>query len=314
MSLGEKAEPLLLYAIKSKDSQIRSAVLKLLGELGRGEKIIIDCLKDENSSVRRTASGVLREFPPHSFIMEALLISLQDCNEGVRKTAEKSLRKLKKKDIFIRTISSRVYKEFLPAIDIEEEREYSYEEMSSSENVRSERRQIEGRSVMELCNKKNDTYYPAKYVNIVLYEPKIPPNTGNIARLCAGTGSKLYLVGNLGFSLRDRTLKRAGLDYWHLVNMFYYSSMEELYISYPESRFFYFSSNVIRPYSSVNYRTGDFLIFGTETHGLPANMLQKNEDCALYIPMWGEARSLNLSTSVAIALYEALRQLNNGWL
>jgi len=166
---------------------------------------------------------------------------------------------------------------------------------------------------MEICNKMPESYYPENYINIVLYEPKIPPNTGNIARLCAGTGSKLYLVGNLGFSFRDRSLKRAGLDYWHLVNMFYYPSMEELYADFPEGRFFYFSSNVAKPYTAVSYKKGDFLVFGPETPGLPASMLKEHEDACLSIPMWGEARSFNLSTSVAVAIYEALRQLNNGW-
>jgi tRNA (cytidine/uridine-2'-O-)-methyltransferase len=321
MSLGEETKTVILSALNSKDPQVRSSALKLLGKIGTGEEIIIDYLKDENSSVRRTAAGVLREFPPASLTIEKLSLLLYDKNQGVRRTAEKTIEKLEKKqkNQHVEKISpekiSPEKREVFPEDfdDITEDKEYSYDEMIPAVKG-EEKKQSEWRSVMDLCNKMPESYYPKNYINIVLYEPKIPPNTGNIARLCAGTGSKLYLVGNLGFSFRDRSLKRAGLDYWHLVNMFYYPSMEELYADFPQGRFYYFSSNMSKPYTAISYKSGDFLVFGPETPGLPASMLKEHEDSSISIPMWGEARSFNLSTSVAVAIYEALRQLNEGWI
>lgn len=319
MSLGEGTKPVILSALTSKDPQVRACALKLLGKLGTGAEIIVNYLKDENSSVRRTAAGVLRDFPADDLIMEHLALLLHDINSGIRRTAVKTMEKLEKKR---QNLYAETGKKYSPekrevfveeSADMSEDKEYSYDEMIPA-GKGEEKKQSEWRSVMELCNKMPESYYPEQYINIVLYEPKIPPNTGNIARLCAGTGSKLYLVGNLGFSFRDRSLKRAGLDYWHLVNMFYYPSMEELYADFPEGRFFYFSSNVVKPYTAVSYKKGDFLVFGPETPGLPSSMLKEHEDSCLSIPMWGEARSFNLSSSVAVAIYEALRQLNNGWL
>jgi len=318
MSLGDRTKPVILSALKSQDPQVRSCALKLLGKLGTGAEIIVNYLKDENSSVRRTAAGVLRDFAPDALIIDKLSLLLHDINPGIRRTAEKTLEKLAKKQQkqYVETCEKcsceKIEVSAEESGDMAEDKEYSYEEMIPACKG-EEKKQSEWRSVMELCNKMPESYYPENYINIVLYEPKIPPNTGNIARLCAGTGSKLYLVGNLGFSFRDRSLKRAGLDYWHLVNMFYYPSMEELYADFPEGRFFYFSSNVAKPYTAVSYKKGDFLVFGPETPGLPASMLKEHEDACLSIPMWGEARSFNLSTSVAVAIYEALRQLNNGW-
>jgi len=317
ISLGSQAEDILLFALEKEDPQIRVAALKLLGELRICEKDILKCLEDENNSVRRTAASVLRGFEPSDFILQALEETLRDTDRGVRSTAEKTIDKLKKykedgikPGIKIR-ICNPVSEDFS---EFPLDKEFSYDEMSATIKENSHKSLPEGSSVMELCNKRQENYYPEKHINIVLFEPRIPPNTGNIARLCAGTGSNLFLVGKLGFSLRDRELKRAGLDYWHLVRMFYYPAMEKLYEDYPDGKFYYFSSNVSRPYTSVSYRSGDFLVFGPERPGLPQDMLEKNSDRTLSIPMWGEARSFNLSTSVGIALYEALRQLNRGWI
>lgn len=148
-------------------------------------------------------------------------------------------------------------------------------------------------------------------MHIVLLEPEIPPNTGNIARLCAATGSVLHLVGKLGFSTEDRYLKRAGLDYWEYVDVRYQKNMEELYKEAGDVRFFYLSSKVERPYTEAEYRRGDYLVFGKETAGLPKDLIEANSDRTLTIPIYNKnVRSLNLSTSVGIVLYEALRQIN----
>ena len=144
--------------------------------------------------------------------------------------------------------------------------------------------------------------------NIVLVEPEIPQNAGNIARTCAATGTKLHMIRPLGFEVSDKYLKRAGLDYWHLVDISYYDSFEELKEKYPESRFFYFTTKARHRHSDVAFQDGDFLVFGKETKGLPEELLMKNEETCLRIPMFADARSLNLSNSVAIAVYEALRQ------
>ena len=144
--------------------------------------------------------------------------------------------------------------------------------------------------------------------NIVLVEPEIPQNAGNIARTCAATGTKLHMIRPLGFEVSDKYLKRAGLDYWHLVDISYYDSFEELKEKYPESRFFYFTTKARHRHSDVSFQDGDFLVFGKETKGLPEELLMKNEETCLRIPMFADARSLNLSNSVAIAVYEALRQ------
>lgn len=145
--------------------------------------------------------------------------------------------------------------------------------------------------------------------HIVLLEPEIPPNTGNIARLCGATGSVLHLVGKLGFSTDDRYLKRAGLDYWEFVDVRYHKEMEEVYRDAGDARFFYLSSKVDRPYTRAKFKRGDYLVFGKETAGLPKELIEANMDRALTIPIYNrKIRSLNLSTSVGIVLYEALRQ------
>lgn len=148
-----------------------------------------------------------------------------------------------------------------------------------------------------------------KPFNIVLIEPEIPPNTGNIARLCAATGAVLHLVGTLGFSLDDRYLKRAGLDYWEFVALKRWADLEALQASASGARFFYLSTKVGRSYLNAGFLPGDYIVFGKETRGLPEDLLQANPETAITIPMpAGKVRSLNLSTSVGIVLYEALRQ------
>ncbi len=144
--------------------------------------------------------------------------------------------------------------------------------------------------------------------HIVLVEPEIPQNAGNIARTCAATGTHLHMIRPLGFEVTDKYLKRAGLDYWNLVDISYYDSFEQLREKYPDSRFFYFTTKGRRRHSDVAFQDGDFLVFGKETKGLPEELLLQHENECLRIPMFSEARSLNLSNSVAIALYEGLRQ------
>ena len=144
--------------------------------------------------------------------------------------------------------------------------------------------------------------------HIVLVEPEIPQNTGNIARTCSVTGAHLHLVRPLGFSVNDRQLKRAGLDYWHALHISYYDSVQQLWDTYPEGRFYYLSTHAEKAYTEVQFRDGDFLVFGKETAGLGPAILTAHADTALRIPMGKEMRSLNLSNSVAIVLYEALRQ------
>lgn len=146
-------------------------------------------------------------------------------------------------------------------------------------------------------------------LNIVLVNPEIPQNTGNIARSCAATGAVLHLIGPLGFSLSDKYLKRAGLDYWHLMTYHVYDGMEDFLTKNPGARMHFASTKAPRGYHEAEYRDGDYLVFGCETRGLPENLLEKVYDRCVRIPMRPEARSLNLSNSVAIVLYEALRQL-----
>jgi len=145
-------------------------------------------------------------------------------------------------------------------------------------------------------------------MHIVLVEPVIPNNTGNISRTCSVTGSALHLVRPLGFSTDDAHLKRAGLDYWQYLDLHYWDSFEELRAAYPEGRFFFASTRAQHNYAEVQYRADDFLVFGKETAGLPEELLAANEETCIRIPMAPEVRSLNLANSVAIVLYEALRQ------
>ena len=147
-------------------------------------------------------------------------------------------------------------------------------------------------------------------LHVALYEPEIPPNTGNIARLCAATFSSLHIVGVTGFRMDDRTLKRAGLDYWDEVELHRHVSLEDLYAFLPGSRFLYFTTKSTTPYTTWSFKDGDCLVFGPETRGLPEDVLKANPDRCLTVPMPNEnVRSLNLATTVGITLYEALRQL-----
>ena len=146
-------------------------------------------------------------------------------------------------------------------------------------------------------------------MNIVLVYPEIPQNTGNIARTCAATGSTLHLIKPLGFSLDDKYLKRAGLDYWHMMRYFVYDGFDELLRKYPDARMHFLSTKAPHAYTEATYGPDDFLVFGCETHGLPETLLEKAYDRCVRIPMVADARSLNLSNSVAIVLYEALRTL-----
>lgn len=148
--------------------------------------------------------------------------------------------------------------------------------------------------------------------NIVLVEPEIPQNTGNIARTCAATGCDLHLVKPLGFEISDKYLKRAGLDYWHLVHVHIYENLEELFAKYPNGRFYYFTTKARKRHSDAEYKVGDFLVFGKETKGLDEELLMSHPDECVRIPMIGEARSLNLSNAAAVAVYEALRQNDFG--
>ena len=144
--------------------------------------------------------------------------------------------------------------------------------------------------------------------NIVLVEPEIPQNTGNIARTCAATGSKLHIVKPMGFEIDDRKLKRAGLDYWHLLGVKYYENLDDFFETNKGGRFFYSTTKGLNRYSDICYKNGDFFLFGKETKGLPEKLLYDNRDFCIRIPMIDEARSLNLSNSVAIVVYEALKQ------
>ena len=149
-------------------------------------------------------------------------------------------------------------------------------------------------------------------VNVVLVEPEIPQNTGNIIRTCAATGATLHLVRPLGFSLEDKYLKRSGLDYWDMANIQYYDSFEEVVEKNPNGTFFYATTKVNQAHSDVKYVDNSFIVFGKETKGLPETLIKENLETCIRIPMLNieKARSLNLSNSVAIVVYEALRQLD----
>ena len=145
--------------------------------------------------------------------------------------------------------------------------------------------------------------------NIVLVEPEIPQNTGNIARTCAATGAKLHIVKPMGFEIDDKKLKRAGLDYWHLLGVKYYENINAFYEKTKGGRYFYATTKALNTYCDVEYKENDYILFGKETKGLPEELLYNNKENCIRIPMISEARSLNLSNSVAIVVYEALRQV-----
>jgi len=147
--------------------------------------------------------------------------------------------------------------------------------------------------------------------NVVLVEPEIPPNTGNVGRLCLATQATLHLVGPLGFAIDDRQLQRAGLDYWKEVDLRFWNSFAELRAAQVSARYFFLTTKTSRPYYDVTFRPGDFLVFGRETKGLAESLLAANTEQLLTIPMHG-TRSLNLATAVAIVLFEAVRQNASG--
>ena len=146
--------------------------------------------------------------------------------------------------------------------------------------------------------------------NIVLVEPEIPQNTGNIARTCAVTNTKLHIVKPMGFEITDAKLKRAGLDYWHFLGVKYYENINDFFEKNKGGRFFFSTTKALNNYCDVEYKDNDFILFGKETKGLDEALLKENKENCIRIPMIDEARSLNLSNSVAIVLYEALRQNN----
>ena len=146
-------------------------------------------------------------------------------------------------------------------------------------------------------------------LNIVLVEPEIPQNTGNIARTCAATGARLHIVKPMGFAIDDKKLKRAGLGYWYLLDLTYYENIDEFFEKNRDGKFFFFTTKAQRTHSDVEYTDKSFLIFGKETKGLPEELLLEHPEECVRIPMIDDARSLNLSNAVAIGTYEALRQM-----
>ncbi len=146
-------------------------------------------------------------------------------------------------------------------------------------------------------------------INIVLVEPEIPQNTGNIARTCKATGSVLHIIKPMGFTIDDKKLKRAGLDYWHELDIRYYENIDDFFEKCPGTYYFCTTKAKLR-HSDPCFSDGDYLVFGKETRGLPEPLLEKNYETCIRIPMAEGARSLNLSNSVAVVLYEALRQMD----
>ena len=145
-------------------------------------------------------------------------------------------------------------------------------------------------------------------INIVLAEPQIPQNTGNISRTCAVTGARLHLIKPLGFEVSDKHLKRAGLDYWDKLDISYYENFADFFEKNPDGKFFYFTTKGRKTYSDAKYPNNSYLVFGREDKGLPEELLYRNSETCVRIPMRSELRSLNLSNSAAIAVYEVLRQ------
>ena len=145
-------------------------------------------------------------------------------------------------------------------------------------------------------------------INIVLYSPEIPQNTGNIARTCAATGARLHLIKPLGFEIDSAKLKRAGLDYWDKLDITYYENADEFFSLHADEAIYYFSTKAPRAYTDIDYGEDVYLMFGCETKGLPESLLQANPETTVRIPMRNMLRSLNLSNSAAIAVYEVLRQ------
>ncbi len=147
-----------------------------------------------------------------------------------------------------------------------------------------------------------------KDINIVLHEPEIPQNTGNIARTCAATGCALHIIKPMGFAIDDRKLKRAGLDYWHELDITYYENLDDFFEKNPDADFYCFSTKAPRCYTEVEYSYPTYIFFGKETKGLPEDFLLANYDRCVRLPMRENIRSLNLSNAVAVGVYEVLRQ------
>lgn len=148
------------------------------------------------------------------------------------------------------------------------------------------------------------------HIHIVLFEPEIPQNTGNIARTCAATGSSLHLIKPLGFAIDDRSLKRAGLDYWDKLDVHVYENLDDFYAKNPQADVYYFSKKAHHVYSEIAYPKEVYLMFGKETKGIPEDELRRHEEKTVRMPMREGLRSLNLSNAVAIGVYEVLRQYN----
>ena len=149
-----------------------------------------------------------------------------------------------------------------------------------------------------------------KSINIVLHEPEIPQNTGNIARTCAATGAALHLIRPLGFNIDDKKLKRAGLDYWHHLDITYYDGLDDFYAKNPDAKVYYFTTKAKHVYTEIAYPDPVFIMFGKETKGLPEDLLYEHPEECVRLPMRDGLRSLNLSNTVAVAVYEILRQGN----
>jgi len=147
-----------------------------------------------------------------------------------------------------------------------------------------------------------------KKINIVLHEPEIPQNTGNIARTCAATGAALHIIKPMGFTIDDKKLKRAGLDYWDKLDITYYENLEDFFSQNPQAIPYYFTTKATKAYTEVTYPQNSYIMFGKESRGLPEELLFANREHCVRIPMRDTLRSLNLSNSVAIAVYEILRQ------
>jgi tRNA (cytidine/uridine-2'-O-)-methyltransferase len=147
-------------------------------------------------------------------------------------------------------------------------------------------------------------------VKVCLYQPEIPANTGNIGRLCVGTGSELHIIKPMRFMLTDKHVKRAGLDYWDKLNIYQHDSLDEFLAQYPESTAYYCTTKTDQRYDKVKFKEGDILIFGPESRGIPEDILNAHKEQNITIPMTDDIRSINLSNSVAIILYEAMRQLD----
>lgn len=147
-------------------------------------------------------------------------------------------------------------------------------------------------------------------MNIVLHEPEIPGNTGNIGRTCVATNTALHLIKPLGFEITDKTVKRAGMDYWQHLELYVYEDLNDFISKNPNARIYMATTKARKAYTEVEYKEDDFIMFGRESAGIPEEILVKYEETSIRIPMVGETRSLNLSSSAAIVLYEALRQLD----